>query len=136
MSLLLSGCVKYYVNLTIDHSSSGEFLQHIHLGGRITSFGGETFYEWLNSIERSTNKVEGKVNRVSIEEVIISIPFSNGKELQNKFNSFLALIAIQPVNQIRIILILKLNLQTFPIKVKIKPKAEQLCFYRKELSSL
>lgn len=88
MSLLLSGCVKYYLNLTVDYSNSGEFLQHIHLGGRITSFGGETFYEWLNSIERSTNKVEGKVNRVSIEEVIISIPFSNGKKLQNKFNSF------------------------------------------------
>ncbi|CCH68258.1 hypothetical protein RINTHH_21030 [Richelia intracellularis HH01] len=88
MSLLLSGCVKYDVNLTFNHSNSGEFLQHIHLGERITSFGGETFYGWFNSIERSANKLEGKVNRISREEIIIRIPFSNGKELQNKFNSF------------------------------------------------
>ncbi|MBW4431381.1 MAG: DUF3153 domain-containing protein [Pelatocladus maniniholoensis HA4357-MV3] len=87
-TLLLSGCVDYDVGVRFDNSNSGELVQHIKLGERLTSFSGEPVYEWLNSIERRARQEEGKVRRPSKEEVIVTIPFSNGEELQTKFNQF------------------------------------------------
>ncbi|MBE8997448.1 MULTISPECIES: DUF3153 domain-containing protein [unclassified Nostoc] len=87
-SLLLTGCVKYDVGLNFDNSNSGEFVQHIKLGERLTSFSGDSVYEWLNSIERRARQLEGKTQRVSQEEIIVTIPFSSGSELQEKFNEF------------------------------------------------
>ncbi|WP_445291800.1 DUF3153 domain-containing protein [Calothrix sp. NIES-2098] len=87
-SLLLSGCVKYDVGVNFDNSNHGELVQHIKLGERLTSFSGDYVYEWLNSIERRARKLEGKTKRISPEEVIVTIPFNNGQELQEKFNEF------------------------------------------------
>jgi Protein of unknown function (DUF3153) len=87
-SLLLSGCVKYDVGTNFDNANHGEIVQHIRLGEKLTSFSGDSVYEWLNSIERRTRKLEGKVRRISREEMIVTIPFSNGQELQGKFNAF------------------------------------------------
>ncbi|BBD65404.1 hypothetical protein NIES4072_09210 [Nostoc commune NIES-4072] len=87
-SLLLTGCVKYDVGLNFDNSNSGELVQHIKLGERLTSFSGDSVYEWLNSIERRARQLEGKTQRVSQEEIIVTIPFSSGRELQEKFNEF------------------------------------------------
>nr|WP_211176343.1 DUF3153 domain-containing protein [Brasilonema sp. UFV-L1] len=87
-SVLLSGCVKYDVGVNFENSSRGEFVQHIKLEERLTSFSGDSVYEWLNSIERRAHKLEGKTRRISKQEVIVSIPFSGGRELQTKFNEF------------------------------------------------
>ncbi|MBW4668311.1 MAG: DUF3153 domain-containing protein [Cyanomargarita calcarea GSE-NOS-MK-12-04C] len=87
-SLLLSGCVEYDVGLNFDNPNRGELVQHIRLGERLTSFSGESVYDWLNSIERRARKLEGKAQRISKEEVIVTIPFSSGQELQTKFNEF------------------------------------------------
>ncbi|MDZ8184273.1 MAG: DUF3153 domain-containing protein [Nostoc sp. ChiSLP02] len=87
-SLLLSGCVKYDVGVNFNNSNSGELVQHIKLGEQLTSFSGDYVYEWLNSIERRARKLEGKAQRVSPEEMIVTIPFSSGGELQEKFNEF------------------------------------------------
>jgi Protein of unknown function (DUF3153) len=88
MAFLLSGCVEYDVGIKFDHPNSGELVQHIRLGERLTSFSGESVYEWLSSIERRTRKLEGKTRRISKEEIIVTIPFSSGQELQSKFNEF------------------------------------------------
>ncbi|MCC5634780.1 DUF3153 domain-containing protein [Nostoc sp. CHAB 5844] len=87
-SLLLSGCVKYDVGVNFNHSNSGELVQHIKLGERLTSFSGDYVYAWLDSIENRARKLEGKAQRVSQEEIIVTIPFTNGQELQTKFNEF------------------------------------------------
>lgn len=87
-SLLLSGCVHYDVGVNFDHSNSGELVQHIKLEERLTSFSGDYVYAWLDSIENRARKLQGKAKRVSKEEVIVTIPFSNGQELQEKFNEF------------------------------------------------
>lgn len=87
-SLLLSGCVQYEAGVNFDNSNRGELVQHIKLAERLTSFSGDSVYEWLNSIERRARKQEGKVRRLSQEEIIVTIPFSNGEELQTKFNEF------------------------------------------------
>ncbi len=87
-SLLLSGCVHYEAGINFDNPNRGELVQHIKLAERLTSFSGDSVYEWLNSIERRARQLEGKVRRVSNEEIIVTIPFSNGQELQTKFNEF------------------------------------------------
>ncbi|BAY94337.1 MULTISPECIES: DUF3153 domain-containing protein [unclassified Tolypothrix] len=87
-SLLLTGCVQYDVGVNFSNSNHGELVQHIKLGEKLTSFSGDYVYEWLNSIERRARKLEGKAKRISPEEVIVTIPFTNGQELQAKFNEF------------------------------------------------
>lgn len=87
-SIVLSGCVKYDIAMSFDNANSGELVQHIKLGERLTSFSGNPVYEWLDSIERRTRKLEGKTQRISKEDIIVTIPFSNGEELQQKFNEF------------------------------------------------
>jgi hypothetical protein len=80
--------VDYQVGINFDNPNYGEFVQHIRLGERLASFSGESVYEWLNSIERRTRKLEGKIERLSKEEIIATIPFNNAQELQTKFNEF------------------------------------------------
>lgn len=87
-SLLLSGCVQYEAGINFDNSNRGELVQHIKLAERLTSFSSDSVHEWLNSIERRARKQQGKVRRLSPEEIIVTIPFSNGEELQTKFNEF------------------------------------------------
>lgn len=87
-SLLLSGCVKYDVGVNFNNSNYGEFVQHIHLGERLTTFSGDSVYEWLDSIERRARKLDGKTRRLSREEVVVTVPFNNAEELQTKFNQF------------------------------------------------
>ncbi|MDH6061835.1 DUF3153 domain-containing protein [Chrysosporum bergii ANA360D] len=87
-SLLLTGCVEYDAGLNFSNSNRGEIVQHIKLGERLTSFSGDSVYEWLHSIERRAGKLEGHTQRISPAEIIVKIPFSNGQELQEKFNSF------------------------------------------------
>ncbi len=87
-SLLLTGCVKYDAGVTFNNANNGEIVQHIKLGERLTSFSGDYVYEWLHSIERRTRQLGGKTQRISPEEIIVKIPFSNGQELQEKFNDF------------------------------------------------
>ncbi len=87
-SLLLSGCVDYDLGVNLNSANNGKFVQHIKLGEKLTSFSGDSVYEWLDSIERRAKELEGKAKRISPEEVIVTIPFSNGRELQRKYNTF------------------------------------------------
>jgi len=41
----------------------GEIVQHIKLGERLMSFSGDSAQEWLNSIERRTQQLQGKTKR-------------------------------------------------------------------------
>ncbi|MBE9213438.1 DUF3153 domain-containing protein [Plectonema cf. radiosum LEGE 06105] len=87
-SLLLSGCVDYDLGVNFNNANYGEFVQQIKLGEKLTSFSGDSVYEWLDSIERRAKELEGKAKRISQEQIIVTIPFSNGKELQQKYNTF------------------------------------------------
>lgn len=87
-SLLLSGCVDYDLGINLNNADYGKFVQHITLGDKLTSFSGDAVYEWLDSIERRARELDGKAKRISQEEVIVTIPFSNGRELERKYNTF------------------------------------------------
>ena len=86
-SLLLSGCVKYDVGVNFDNPQMVQIVQHIKLGERLSSFSGDSAQEWLNSIERRAQQLQGKTKR-SNQEVTVTIPFNNGAELEAKFNEF------------------------------------------------
>lgn len=87
-SLLLSGCVQYQAGVNFDSPNHGEIVQHIKLGDRLMTFSGDSATEWLNSIERRARKLDGRVKRISSEELTVTIPFNNGAELESKFNEF------------------------------------------------
>lgn len=87
-SLLLSGCVQYDVGVNFDSPNHGEIVQHIKLGERLISFSGNQAQEWLDSIQRRARKLQGKVKRLSNQEIAVTIPFNNGADLEAKFNEF------------------------------------------------
>ena len=86
-SFVLSGCVKYDLGINFVTPNHGEFSQHIILGDQLQSFNTET-QTWLDSIQQRTKQLGGKVKRISNKELIVTIPFYQGKELETKFNQF------------------------------------------------
>jgi hypothetical protein len=87
-SLLLTGCVKYDVGVNFQGQHHGAIVQHIKLGEQLTSFSNSQAAEWLKSIERRAKQLQGKVKRISDQELVVTIPFSSGAELESKFNQF------------------------------------------------
>lgn len=87
-SLLLSGCVKYDVGVNFDNPNQGEIVQHIQLGDRTASSSGMTNQQWIDNIERRTKEVGGRVRRESSQDLTVTIPFTSGADLNEKFNAF------------------------------------------------
>jgi hypothetical protein len=86
--LALTGCVRYEVGVNFEDQHHGEIVQHIKLGQQLTSLSQSEVNKWLNSIESRAAKLQGKARKVSAQEIAVTIPFNNGKELVNKFNQF------------------------------------------------
>ncbi len=86
-ALLLSGCVKYDVGIHIDSPNQGEIVQRIQLGERLTSFSSTTADQWLGTLERRAKQLHGKTRR-SNQEIVVTIPFTDGSDLATKFNEF------------------------------------------------
>ena len=86
--IFLTGCVRYEVGVNIESQNHGAIVQHIKLGEQLTSFSQSEAKKWLSSIESRAQQLQGKIKRVSPQEIEVTIPFSNGKELASKFNQF------------------------------------------------
>ncbi len=87
-SLLLSGCVHSDLGVSFENAHNGELIQHIKLTDNFTAFSGNYIDEWLETIDRRARKLEGSTIRVNSAEIIVKIPFSDAKELQEKFQGF------------------------------------------------
>lgn len=87
-SLLVSGCVNYDVGVNFESQNHGQIVQHIKLGEQLTNFSNTQAQEWLRSIELRAKQLQGKTKRLSGEEIIVTIPFNSGTELDSKFNKF------------------------------------------------
>lgn len=85
---LMTGCVQYDVGVNFESQTRGEIVQHIKLGERLTSFSSEIVGDWLDSVERRVRSLDGKTKRLSGREVLVTIPFNNGADLEEKFNEF------------------------------------------------
>ena len=95
-SLMLSGCVKSEVGVNFESPNRGAIVQHIRLDERLTSFGSGTAKTWLDNIEKRVRRVEGNTRRLSNQEILVTIPFGNGEELETRFNEFFS-----PINPSR-----------------------------------
>lgn len=84
----LTGCVQYDLGVNFNNTNRGEIVQSIKLGEKLTAFSSETAEEWLNSIEDRASQLQGRTKRISDRELIVTIPFNNGRELEEKFNEF------------------------------------------------
>ncbi|CAA9390072.1 hypothetical protein AVDCRST_MAG84-5564 [uncultured Microcoleus sp.] len=115
---LVTGCVQYDVGVNFESQTRGEIVQHIKLGERLTSFSSETVGDWLKSVERRVRLLDGKTKRLSQTEVIVTIPFNNGAELQDKFNQFYNPIA--PTKKSRVASPLETDLPKFESHLNVK----------------
>jgi Protein of unknown function (DUF3153) len=87
-SLCLSGCVQYDVGIRFDNQTHGAIVQHIRLGEQFTNFSGSVAQDWLKSIKQRTRKLGGRTRQINSQELAVTIPFSNGADLTDKFNQF------------------------------------------------
>ncbi len=85
---LLTGCVRYDVGINFAEQHHGEIVQHITLSQKLTSLSQSEATKWLESIESRASELKGKAKQISPQEIVVTIPFSNGQELVDKFNQF------------------------------------------------
>jgi hypothetical protein len=88
ISLLLSGCVEYDVGIHFDSPSRGEIVQHLQIGERLQSLSDATIRQQLALVEKQARSLGGRVKRLPDRTLAITIPFSSGADLENKFNQF------------------------------------------------
>jgi hypothetical protein len=84
--LFLTGCVRYDVGIYFNTPHQGKIVQHIKIGEQLTSLSRAEAKKWLNSIEKRSRQLQGNVNKLNSQEVVVTIPFGNGKELVDKFD--------------------------------------------------
>ncbi len=84
----LTGCVRYDVEIQFLEQHRGEIIQNIQLGQQLTSLSGLEARKWLESIESRAKQLKGSVKHLSDSEMQVTIPFSNGQEMVEKFNHF------------------------------------------------
>jgi hypothetical protein len=87
-SLVLSGCVKSEVGITVESPNRGTIVQRIRLDERLTSVNSGTAQKWLDGLEKRVRRIQGKARRLSNQEILVTIPFGNGRELETRFNEF------------------------------------------------
>ena len=86
LATLLTGCVDYEVGVNFATPYSGEIIQHIKVSDKLINLAPSDTKQWLNSLERRSRKLDGKVEKLDSQELLLTIPFGNGAELAQKFN--------------------------------------------------
>lgn len=86
IATLLTGCVDYDVGVNFATPYSGEITQHVQVSNQLSTLAPEDTKEWLNSLEKRSRKLNGKVEKLNDQELLLTIPFGNGAELAQKFN--------------------------------------------------
>ena len=87
-SLVISGCVQYDVGINFAGLHRGVLVQHIHLGDELSGAGGKQAQQWLSRVEAKVRSISGSVQRTSLQDLKIEIPFTSGEDLTKKFNQF------------------------------------------------
>lgn len=86
--IFATGCVKYDLGINFEGQYQGTFVQHVQLDEQLTSFSQDEALKWLHSLESRAKKLHGNTEHLSPRDIVISIPFSNSRELVAKFNQF------------------------------------------------
>lgn len=86
LTTFLTGCVDYDVGVNFSTPYKGEITQHIKVNEKLTSLASSDTRKWLNSLEKRSRQLQGKVKKINSQELLLTIPFGNGAELARKFN--------------------------------------------------
>ncbi len=86
LTTCLTGCVRYDVGINFATPYSGEITQHIEVGQELATLAPSDTKKWLKSLEKRSQKLNGRVKKVNSQELLLTIPFGNGRELARKFN--------------------------------------------------
>ena len=86
LAILLTGCVDSEVGVNFQTPYSGEITQHIKVSDKLANLASSDTRQWLNSIEKRSRKLDGRVEKLESQELLLTIPFGNGAELADKFN--------------------------------------------------
>lgn len=82
----LTGCVRYDVGINFNTPYNGKIVQQIAISKQLDNLDRTDLKKWFNSIESRAYELQGIVKKPDAEKLLITIPFSNGKELATKFN--------------------------------------------------
>lgn len=88
LGICLTGCIQSEIGVDYQGQHHGEITQQIHLDQSLTRFGAAATQTWLAQIEQRTKLLGGRFQHPSADEVVVTIPFHNGAELEAKFNQF------------------------------------------------
>lgn len=86
LATFLTGCVDYDVGIKFTTPYSGEIMQHVKVSDKLTNLAAADTKKWLNSLEKRSRKLNGRVKKLNDQELLSTIPFGNGAELAQKFN--------------------------------------------------
>lgn len=87
IALLLTGCVDYSVGIRFDSQTHGSLTQTLHLGERFFSLNRKAAEQWLHRFETRARDFSGRVRRPDAETLQVTLPFYNGADLVEKFNT-------------------------------------------------
>ena len=107
---LLSGCVRYDVGVNFQDQTHGQIVQKIQLAERLTSFNRDVINEWVSTLERRVKQLKGRTQKLSKQEILVTLPFYNGKDLEDKFNHFFN---FRNIKTVFVVLIHKLLIHLF-----------------------
>ncbi|MBW4441524.1 MAG: DUF3153 domain-containing protein [Plectolyngbya sp. WJT66-NPBG17] len=88
LCLVTSGCINYDVGIQFDSPNRGAIVQRIQLDDRLMTFTSGTAQTWLANINQRVRRLQGKTRKLSNQTVLATIPFSNGQDLEKKFNQY------------------------------------------------
>jgi hypothetical protein len=87
-TVLLSGCVRYDVGIHFDSQTHGEIVQDITLSQRFVNLSSSTVDRWTQSLQQRARSLQGYTRQVGDRRWRVVIPFNNGDDLVEKFESF------------------------------------------------
>lgn len=87
IALLLTGCVDYAVGIRFDSQTHGRLTQTLHLSDRFFSLNRDAAEQWLQQFETKARALSGRVARLDAETLQVTLPFYNGANLVDTFNS-------------------------------------------------
>lgn len=85
---LLTGCVDYDLSIRFDSQTHGVITQTIHLSDRLLAFTEGDHIPAFDQLSTRAKALSGKTRRIDEDTLQLTIPFYNGADLVEKFNTF------------------------------------------------
>ncbi|MBE9076026.1 DUF3153 domain-containing protein [Romeria aff. gracilis LEGE 07310] len=86
-ALLLSGCVDYDIGIRFDSQNHGVITQTLHVSDRLLTLSPSSSDQWLDRFAARARRLSGKTRRIDRDTLQVRLPFANGSELVDRFNT-------------------------------------------------